>query len=84
MMQPSSSFISGYNESNSCILKTVTLTEDCPKLYENLYRRESQLLRAYSIAWNLAFFILQYAFVGHAAQRRIYEGPFMSKVFNML
>jgi hypothetical protein len=62
----------------------VTLTEDCPKLYENLYRRESQLLRAYSIAWNLAFFILQYAFVGHAAQRRIYEGPFMSKVFNML
>jgi hypothetical protein len=27
---------------------------------------------------------LQYAFVGRAAKRRIYEGPFMSKVFNML
>jgi hypothetical protein len=67
MMQPSSSFISGYNESNSCILKIVTLTEDCPKLYKNLYRRESRLLRAYLIVWNAAFFILQYAFVGHAA-----------------
>jgi hypothetical protein len=71
MMQPSSSFISGYNESNSCILKTVTLTEDCPTLYKNLYRRESRLLRAYSIAWNLAFLILQYAFVGHAAKCKI-------------
>jgi hypothetical protein len=29
-------------------------------------------------------FFLRYAFVGHVAKRRIYEGPFMSKVFNML